>query len=668
MWRPRSTVIDLVLFLILVLVLTYPASLDPASAVIGDAGDSLLNAWILSWNGHKIFSGEPASLFHANIFHPHRYTLAYSENLLGITIFVLPVIRIWQNPLLTYNAAFFLSLYLSAVGAYLLVRHLASSRPAAFCSGLIFAFFPWRFGHLSHLQLQAAQWIPFSFLFLHRLWEKPSWRDALLFSLFFALQFLSCSYYGLYLAVFVSLFIVIGLLRNLRLRTSLKPLLRRMTLALALVAAITGPVGYQYRKVSREMGFTRPIGESSYYSGDIVSYLRVSPRLRFWGGVLPKHRPESNLFPGSIAILLGMTGVLITLRRHANEEEGRSPPLASQRIKRRLLIILNLAAVLLAASVVAIMVTGGVRGRWAGISFRATDPWRPFWILVALLLFRTWLKGGIPGLKSILVPRARRAFTARFYLLVLVLALLFSLGPLIRYQGRALGTGPYQWLYDFVPGFEGLRVPARFVIMVAFALSVFAGFGLAGLIKAAPRLSWVFPLLASALIVLESAASISRVEMPTGSEIPEVYRWLARQEGDFAILELPLPASAAQVHREARYLYFSTYHWKRLVNGYSGFFPPDYDNLYQSVIREFPSEDSIAYIRDLGTKYLIIHYRRFRSAVRRDLEDRVSNKFPHLLRPVERFEGTVVYEILSEEIMPPVISSLPPLTARRRSS
>jgi hypothetical protein len=644
----KASLPEMVLFIILVVALTWPAVLNLSEAIIGDPGDSLLNAWILSWNGHKILSGDPADIFNANIFHPHRYTLAYSENLLGLTVIVLPVIYLWGNPLLTYNAAILLSFYLSALGAYFLVRHLTGSRPAAFISGLIFAFFPWRFGHLSHLQLQAAGWIPLAFLFLHRLQDRGRWRDACFFSICFTLQFLSCGYYGLYLALFAGLFMVLSVCRNFRRGAANGPYLGRLVVSLILAAGLIGPVAGVYLRVSREQGFKRPLDESVYYSADVAGYVSVNRRLKFWGNILASRRYESNLFPGLTAILLAAGGAL-TASAGQRRKVKVNPPLRSRpRLRRLLKAVVTTAAVLFGIGFIWIILSGGVTGRVAGISFRATSPARPLWIALVLLMLRSWLSGGFPRLQSILVPLDGRSFAIRFYLLAVIVAFLFTLGPVIKLLGRPLADGPYRWLYDYLPGFQGLRVPSRMVIMVALGLSVLAGYAVAALGKKfkSPVVRLVLAVALSLAVIGESAANISLARMPTGEDIPPVYHWLAEQEGDFAILELPLPGSARSVHTATRYMYFSTYHWKRLVNGYSGFFPEEYDHLYQTVAPEFPSEDSIDHFESLGIRYLIIHYgRRGPGKLYRLLEE----KFSHRLREERIFPRTVVYSFVTQE-------------------
>ena len=57
---------------------------------------------------------------------------------------------------------------------------------------------------------------------------------------------------------------------------------------------------------------------------------------------------------------------------------------------------------------------------------------------------------------------------------------------------------------------------------------------------------------------------------------------------------------------DPEYLYYSTFHWQNLVNGYSGFFPPSYLKVVNAV-RSFPDETAMNEIRLHGTRYLVIH-------------------------------------------------------------
>ena len=48
-------------------------------------------------------------------------------------------------------------------------------------------------------------------------------------------------------------------------------------------------------------------------------------------------------------------------------------------------------------------------------------------------------------------------------LVLVVVSFWLSLGPSIQFRGEALPVPSlYQWLYELMPGYKGLRVPARF--------------------------------------------------------------------------------------------------------------------------------------------------------------------------------------------------------------
>ena len=54
------------------------------------------------------------------------------------------------------------------------------------------------------------------------------------------------------------------------------------------------------------------------------------------------------------------------------------------------------------------------------------------------------------------------------------------------------------------------------------------------------------------------------------------------------------------------YMYYSTFHWQTLLNGYSGFFPPLYLRLV-AAMREFPDARSLEALHIRGARYAVIH-------------------------------------------------------------
>jgi hypothetical protein len=112
----------------------------------------------------------------------------------------------------------------------------------------------------------------------------------------------------------------------------------------------------------------------------------------------------------------------------------------------------------------------------------------------------------------------------------------------------------------------------------------------------------------SFLLLVEYASfPIPLESVPVKKNIPEVYQWLAVQKESFALLELPLPAPHEwECYIEGARVYYSIYHWKKLVNGYSSFFPPFYEKL-RIRWRDLPLEKNVKDTKYLGIRYIIFH-------------------------------------------------------------
>ena len=71
----RETWLALLLFTALTVLLAYPLSLHPSSLRFPTGPDGDLGWYILAWDTHA-FVHNPWSIFDANIYYPHRLTLA----------------------------------------------------------------------------------------------------------------------------------------------------------------------------------------------------------------------------------------------------------------------------------------------------------------------------------------------------------------------------------------------------------------------------------------------------------------------------------------------------------------------------------------------------------------------------------------------------------------
>ena len=610
------------LFVVLTVGFTWPIPLHMETA-IGDLGDPLLNTWILAWDVHQLLK-DPLSLFEANIFYPHKSTFAYSEHLFASSLIALPVIAITGKPILGYNAVLLTSFVLAGFGMYCLVLYLTGSKFAGIVSGIIFAFCPYRFDHLSHLQLLTNHWMPFAFLYLHKFFDRKNYKDLLLFTLFFVLQCLSCGYYAVFLSVSIGCILVwFVLMRKVTRRN-----FAGMLLFILIAGASIYPFYKPYARVQKEMNFVRSLSDVKYYSAHLKNYLSVSSSNHLYkrlSYVFGDH--EKNLFPGLLAVFLSAYGFLSWRKR------GEFPH-SLRFYFIDILIIISIAFDLF------ILISGGFSFQIGKFHFSAHRLANPVMITVFLFIIRYFL---LRHKRPFFLCEFFRRYpdtgeSQVFYLFLLIFVLILSLGP---------NFAPYRVLYKFIPPFRSLRVAARWGAMVVFSISVLAGFGVRRFLAGSPllRRKVICALIPVILIVEYSCFPLRELYMfPT--QVPEVYRWLSRQEGDFALVELPMPSTVPEVYRETRYMYWSTFHWKKLVNGYSGFFPSDYWEINKTM-QEFPSEKSIALLRNLGVRYVIVHTAEFRREWWRQMEEILSQGHgqPRVISHIISFGTDHVYEI-----------------------
>ena len=90
----------------------------------------------------------------------------------------------------------------------------------------------------------------------------------------------------------------------------------------------------------------------------------------------------------------------------------------------------------------------------------------------------------------------------------------------------------------------------------------------------------------------------------TGDAAPPVYRFIAQLPPSSVVVELPLGEPAFDV----RYMFYSTLHWKPLVNGYSGGAPQPYEMLTES-LKDLATRPDRAWqaIADSTATHAIVH-------------------------------------------------------------
>ena len=199
------------------------------------------------------------------------------------------------------------------------------------------------------------------------------------------------------------------------------------------------------------------------------------------------------------------------------------------------------------------------------------------------------------------VVRGRRWRLLVLYGGLLTLGFTLSLGPSER------SWTPFE-AFSLLPGGNSFRAPARFTVLLLLGLSVFAGLGAQRLAAAGPRgraiLFALLPLMLSEYYV---------VGFPNGKpkkfDVPPIYRAEALA-GATAILSLPDYHGAPDWFFEPDYLYYSTAHWRPIVNGYGRSSPPGYPALISSM-KTFPAPAAAVAMRQAGVDHVVFHSARF---------------------------------------------------------
>jgi hypothetical protein len=303
-----ATLAVLGLFGLLTIVATWPLAWHLSSQAPPHQ-DVYFNMWRLRWFAHAMVIA-PAQLFDANIFYPEPGTLALSDAMIVEGIVASPLIWAGMNPVLVQNVLVLAAMAGSGAAMFALARYLTGSRGAGIIAGIIFAFAPYRFEHIMHMELQWAMWSPLAFLALHRTLDTGHWKYGIATGVCVALQILSSIYYGIFVATLIAIAAILLLPRD-----RAAPLSRTLCALAAgalLGAVIAGAYARPYLSTHARVG-DRPIAEISSFSARPSSYLVATPGNWIYGWSANRRAggPERRLFPGLIPVVLAIAGVLV---------------------------------------------------------------------------------------------------------------------------------------------------------------------------------------------------------------------------------------------------------------------------------------------------------------------------------------------------------------------
>jgi hypothetical protein len=605
------------LYLLLAIALTWPLA-SQLSTAVSDLGDPLLNAWILDWTSHALVT-QPLHLFDAPIFYPSMKPLAYSEHLTGIALLVLPFHLAGVSAMTLHNIAMLLAFTLSGYGAFVLARMFTRSFPACFIAGIFFAFVSFKFDHLPQVQVVSAGWIPLTLAALVAYWRWPSKKYAALFAAAFVMNGLTNVYYLLFVSAAFGVTLLFLFFaaprRELRFWT-------RLAIACVIAALVLLPFLLPYKAVSKAYEMKR-------YAGEIVTsgwraWLVAAPRSLLYGPLAREELrlPENSLFPGLLPLFLIGAALMLTPRR----EGGRQPLLSVQNLRwlDALIVILGIISILSLVTDRLEIAPFGVRL----LALRGSDT--P--IVALLLLFTIRCSIRLPhafGEGNLRDALARSRFTTEEWM-----AAMWLLAGFIGSFG--MRSFFFSFLFKRIDPFQSIRAAPRFAVIAYTGMAVFVALGAAALIaRRKYKLTTAAVLLTLAIF---DVMPVIRWESAP-DRLPPVYRWIARNRTG-PLVEWPIEHGPT-----FRYLLGAAVHRVPLLNGTSGFEPPEHRGLREAWEQK-RFDDLLAQEEKLGAKLLIVHAHWIPAEARGALRNALAQgRLQYLQRFDHAIEGDFVFAI-----------------------
>jgi hypothetical protein len=215
--------------------------------------------------------------------------------------------------------------------------------------------------------------------------------------------------------------------------------------------------------------------------------------------------------------------------------------------------------------------------------------------------------------------------TVILYAAIAAVSAAISFGPHVYAWGVKLTDhGPYDWLWRVVPGWDGMRVPARFGSVALLALAVIGAIGAAILLRRLDRRGQAAATVCGFLIVLAEGwivpMRIVSYNARGRPEDREVSQWLAARPPG-GVLDLPMVTDNFE---ELHYQYGTLLHGHPVVNGMSGY-NSGLQRLFRNPAGPLYDWDRpgavVRMLRAVGIRYVVVHHGDYTRDERRDHEE-----------------------------------------------
>jgi len=540
--------------LLLAVITSWPLVLHLPSRISPDLGDPVRTAWQIAWVGHAMLH-DPLHIFDANVFYPHQLSLAFSDSLLGYG----PAAFFGSGTiaaLVRYNLLFLWAWSLCFVGAYLLARELGLGRIAGAAAGVAFAYAPYRVTEAGHLHVISSGGLPLALFLLLRGYRRASRKLVLAGWLVSAWQ--------------VSLGFTLGLQYCYLLAV------------LALLALVYWWRGRLKPGPAWEPGDPQAHDRRSASGAGSTAAAASPPRAG--------KEPRGPLIPRRLlavtVIGIAVLGVVAVYQARPYLQVAHDYPSAKRTIKEVKTSSAGPAALLAASSENRVW-GGATSGLRAHVHSKNESVFFPGGLVLVLAVI------GLLGVGAAPFTRRLRIGLALGILTCSILALGFGL----------TGAGyPYRLLYDFAPGWDGVRVPGRVFTLGTLFYALLAGAGAHVLVRAIGpwgkrhQLIGLPALLGAALLVGLLGEGAGHLGHPV---VPQPARAEIGLPGP--LLDLPTDGAADRVWQ-----YYSTDGFYKIPVGNSTFDIPGVDDL-RGGMSGFPDRASVEKLRYYGIRTVVLH-------------------------------------------------------------
>lgn len=626
-WRELAVLVG---FALLTIVMTWPWARHWRDTVT-DLGDPYTIAYTLWWDYHATFN-QPTRLFDATIFYPYRDTLAFSEHDYGIALPFFPLFAAGAPPLTIHSLATLLAFAFSAYGAFRLTRTVTGSAVSGWIAGIAFGFVPYRFQRLPHLHYIFAGWLPLVFEALVLFVRQRSWRRAGWFAAAFTMNGLTCITWLILGLLPLALAGLLLILWNCSWRDP--KLWLRGALALLLSGLLLLPFLLPYWRVAAEHRFVRHAGEIAIFSPTLRHWFAASRRSKVWEGLgRDVQAEEMSLFPGLLAPLLSLFCLLFVQRNKNGDEVTETnrqgltsrnfgnkfvrargePRVEAQENSRHsrwlkgLTTLVEVGALLCAGTLLLAAIHGKFTIELFGVRIlKASHPGRAL-ILGLLLLALRWVLSHT-NLFQILKARgisciARPGPRGQAMLLALVWIVPGFFG--------SFGTNFFfhRLLFEYVPLFRSIRVPARWGMIAFVGLSVLAGLGareLAEFIARRARLLSRSTVVAVISVAVIADLWVAPLALVRGQAHPDALTLHLRETPmRGGLVYLPVFGARGQTFE---HMVRAADHGKPLITATSSFLPPLVRKI-ETLAQQRPVQPKLLdVLESVPTSYLVLDY------------------------------------------------------------